>query len=189
VEFSCPITALIRSCKPFVARNVLQSNNPCPRDGPLSCVASMTGGEYELFTTHKAFEDRLVDFNNHLHSRYVLSFAPKAPHSGLHQIQVHLKQSLSRTTVLSRTSYRVQIPAKKWQGQLGSADLVHCATERDEFPPTTQLPIRSNVSSSSIAWSNERRQLWQSEGVIPINWSSDSRVSNWWRRSRNSSLA
>ena len=68
-------------------------------------ISSMTGGEYELFTSRKGFEERMVDFNNHLHSRYVLSFAPKEPHPGLHQIRVRLKQSLPGTTILSRASY------------------------------------------------------------------------------------
>ena len=68
-------------------------------------ISSMTGGEYELFTSRKGFEERMVDFNNHLHSRYVLSFAPKESHPGLHQIRVRLKQSLPGTTVLSRASY------------------------------------------------------------------------------------
>jgi hypothetical protein len=65
----------------------------------------MTGGEYELFTTRKGFETRLTDCNNHLHGRYVLSFAPEEPHPGLHQIKVHLKESSPQTTVLSRTTY------------------------------------------------------------------------------------
>jgi len=44
------------------------------------------------------------DFTNHLHSRYLLSFAPKDPHPGLHQLQVRLKDP-SKGTVLARTSY------------------------------------------------------------------------------------
>ena len=68
-------------------------------------IAGMTGGEYELFTSRRGFESRLVDFNNHLHSRYVLSFAPQNPHPGLHQIQVRLKQPSPGVIVLSRTSY------------------------------------------------------------------------------------
>ena len=82
----------------LMARNAMKKNIT-------RAIAEMTGGEYELFTTRKGFEVRLVDFNNHLHSRYVLSFAPQEPHPGLHQIQVRLKQSLPRTTVLSRASY------------------------------------------------------------------------------------
>jgi VWFA-related protein len=81
-----------------MARNAMKKNIT-------KAIASMTGGEYELFTTHKAFEARLVDFNNHLHSRYALSFAPQRPHPGLHQIQVRLKQPSPGISVLSRTSY------------------------------------------------------------------------------------
>jgi VWFA-related protein len=68
-------------------------------------IAAMTGGEYELFTSRKGFEGRMVDFNNHLHSRYVLSFAPQRPHPGLHQIRVRLKQPLPGVSVLARGSY------------------------------------------------------------------------------------
>src|SRR5580698_1394967 len=69
-----------------------------------STVASMTGGEYELFATRKKFEVRMNDFTNHLHSRYLLSFAPKSPHPGLHQIRVRLKDA-AVGAVLARTSY------------------------------------------------------------------------------------
>jgi VWFA-related protein len=69
-----------------------------------STIASMTGGEYELFATRKKFEVRVNDFTNHLHSRYLLSFAPKNPHPGLHQIRVRLKEA-AEGTVLARTSY------------------------------------------------------------------------------------
>jgi VWFA-related protein len=72
-----------------------------------STVASMTGGEYELFTSRKKFEARMNDFTNHLHSRYLLSFAPREPHPGLHQIQVRLKDP-QKNTVLARTSYWVE---------------------------------------------------------------------------------
>ena len=67
-------------------------------------IASMTGGEYQLFSTRKKFEVRMNDFTNHLHSRYLLSIAPKSPHPGLHQIRVRLKEGGSNT-VLARTSY------------------------------------------------------------------------------------
>jgi VWFA-related protein len=82
----------------LMARNAMKKNIT-------KAIAEMTGGEYELFTTRKGFELRLVDFNNHLHSRYVLSFAPKQPHAGLHQIQVRLKQPALDTVVLARTNY------------------------------------------------------------------------------------
>jgi VWFA-related protein len=69
-----------------------------------STVSSMTGGEYELFATRKKFEVRMNDFTNHLHSRYLLRFAPKSPHPGLHQIRVRLKE-VGDATVLARSSY------------------------------------------------------------------------------------
>lgn len=69
-----------------------------------STVASMTGGEYELFATRRNFEVRMNDFANHQHSRYLLSFVPKDPHPGLHQVRVRLKDG-SKRTVLSRTTY------------------------------------------------------------------------------------
>ena len=69
-----------------------------------STVASMTGGEYELFASRKNFEIRMTDFTNHLHSRYLLSFAPKDPHPRLHQIRVRLRGS-NDGKVLARSSY------------------------------------------------------------------------------------
>ncbi len=69
-----------------------------------STIAAMTGGEYELFATRKKFEVRMNDFTNHLHSRYMLSFAPKSPRAGLHQIRVRLRMP-GDSTVRARTSY------------------------------------------------------------------------------------
>lgn len=69
-----------------------------------STMASMTGGEYELFATRKKFEVRMNDFTNHLHSRYLLSFVPKNPSPGLHQIRVRLKGDQD-ASVLARASY------------------------------------------------------------------------------------
>ncbi len=67
-------------------------------------IASMTGGEYELFETRSTFENRMLDFTNHLHSRYLLSFEPKDPRAGLHHIRVGLR-SRAEVTVLARTRY------------------------------------------------------------------------------------
>jgi VWFA-related protein len=82
----------------LMARNAMKKN-------VTQTIAAMTGGEYELFTSRKAFENRMVDFSNHLHSRYILSFAPQKPRPGLHQIQVRLKQPAPGVVVLARTSY------------------------------------------------------------------------------------
>ncbi len=69
-----------------------------------STIAAMTGGEYELFATRKKFEVRMNDFTNHLHSRYLLSFAPKNPQPGLHRINVRLSDQRD-STLLARTTY------------------------------------------------------------------------------------
>lgn len=67
-------------------------------------VAAMTGGEYELFANRKSFEARIIDFTNHLRSRYVLSIEPKSPHPGIHQLRVRLSNQADRV-VLARNSY------------------------------------------------------------------------------------
>jgi VWFA-related protein len=67
-------------------------------------VASMTGGEYEMFATRKDFDSRMIDFSNHLHSRYLLSIEPISPHAGLHQLRVRLRDQGDKT-VLARSSY------------------------------------------------------------------------------------
>jgi VWFA-related protein len=81
-----------------MARNAMRKNTT-------KTIAAMTGGEYISFSSRKAFETHLIDFTNHLHSRYVLSFAPQRPHPGLHKLEVRLKEPAGGTTVLSRTSY------------------------------------------------------------------------------------
>ena len=75
-------------------------------------LASISGGEYQLFLSRNGFEDHLIDFANHLHNRYELSFEPKNPHPGLHQIRVRLREAKSNNTVIYRTTYWVPSPAK-----------------------------------------------------------------------------
>ena len=74
-------------------------------------LAFMTGGEYELFASRKAFETNMSGFTNHLHSRYRLSFETKDPHPGLHSIRVRLRDPAQNETVLFRSSY--------WVSELG----------------------------------------------------------------------
>jgi VWFA-related protein len=81
----------------YMAAQAMRKNTP-------ATVAAMTGGEYELFASQKHFEARMVDFTNHLHSRYLLSIEPKNPHAGLHQIRVRLRDAGDRV-VLARSSY------------------------------------------------------------------------------------
>jgi VWFA-related protein len=71
-------------------------------------LAGLTGGEYRTFHTQKTFETDLIDFANNLHSRYALSFEPKSPHPGFHQIQVRLADPSKKADLLYRNSYWVQ---------------------------------------------------------------------------------
>jgi VWFA-related protein len=79
-------------------RNAMKKNTP-------EALAEMTGGEYELFMTRKSFEADLGSFANHLHSRYLLSFEPKNPQPGVHEIRVSLKDPNEKPTLLFRRSY------------------------------------------------------------------------------------
>jgi len=80
-----------------LAAQAMRKNTP-------RAIAGQTGGEYQLFDTRKQFEARMTDFANHLHSRYLLSFAPKDPRPGLHHIQVQLKEPNGKS-VMARSSY------------------------------------------------------------------------------------
>jgi VWFA-related protein len=84
-----------------MARHALKKNMP-------KAIAAMTGGEYELFSSRKGFETRMNSFSNHLHNRYLLSFEPKNPRPGLHQIRVRLKDPAG--TVLFRSNYWAGAP-------------------------------------------------------------------------------
>jgi VWFA-related protein len=81
----------------LMAAEAMKKNTP-------RAVASMTGGEYELFATGRGFEARMIDFTNHVHVRYLLSFEPKSPHAGLHRLRVRLRDP-ANTVVLARGSY------------------------------------------------------------------------------------
>ena len=81
------------------------------RKNAAKSVASMTGGEYELFTSRKSFERLMTDFTNHLHNRYLLGFQPKNPHPGLHEVRVRLRDARDRV-VLARRNYWVEDPDK-----------------------------------------------------------------------------
>ena len=79
------------------------------RKNAAKSVASMTGGEYELFTSRKSFERFMMEFTNHLHSRYLLRFEPKDPKPGLHQVLLRLRRK-GNYVVLARSSYWVAEP-------------------------------------------------------------------------------
>jgi VWFA-related protein len=81
----------------LMARQSMRKNTP-------KALAEMTGGEYTLFSTRKGFESSTLQFTNHIHSRYTLSFEPRNPRPGLHRISVRLADPKA-TTVLARNSY------------------------------------------------------------------------------------
>jgi VWFA-related protein len=83
---------------PRMARQALRKNIP-------KTIVSMTGGEYELFSSRHGFETRMNNFANHLHNRYLLSFEPKSPDPGLHQIRVRLRDPLPNQTIAFRSNY------------------------------------------------------------------------------------
>jgi VWFA-related protein len=72
-------------------------------------ASSLTGGEYELFTSRRNFEKFMTEFANHLHNRYLLRFEPKNPRPGLHHVSVHLREQ-GQNTVIARRSYWVAAP-------------------------------------------------------------------------------
>jgi hypothetical protein len=67
-------------------------------------VVLSSGGEYEMFSSGKAFDAQMTNFSNHLHSRYLLSFQPSRPHPGLHKLRAKINGPRD-ATVLARTSY------------------------------------------------------------------------------------
>jgi VWFA-related protein len=79
------------------------------RKNAAKSVTSMTGGEYELFTSRKSFEKFMTEFTNHLHSRYLLRFQPKDPKPGLHQVRLRLRRK-GNYVVLARSTYWVAEP-------------------------------------------------------------------------------
>jgi VWFA-related protein len=74
------------------------------RKNTARAIAAQSGGEYEMFSSAKAFDAQINNFSNHLHSRYLLSFQAAKPHPGLHQLTVKVKGPAG-ATVLARTSY------------------------------------------------------------------------------------
>ena len=88
----------------FLAREAMRKNVP-------KAISSMTGGEYGLFKSQNGFENRMLEFTNHLHSRYLLSFQPKDPHPGLHDLRVRLRDP-ERGEILARGSYWANGPVQ-----------------------------------------------------------------------------
>ena len=104
-------------------------------------IALLTGGEYETFATLNAFENHMLDFTNHLHRRYLLSFQPQNPEPGLHRIVVRLANPQGNT-VLARESY--------WP--FGSGENADHEDVRSEFAGTWQGQINPATGKAAITF-------------------------------------
>jgi VWFA-related protein len=92
-----------RDCCPDLWAPLVMTRQAFRRNAT-KAMASLSGGEYELFKSRSGFEADLTDFTNHLHNRYMLSFQPKDPHPGPHRIEVSVLEP-PEATVLARTMY------------------------------------------------------------------------------------
>jgi VWFA-related protein len=67
-------------------------------------MARLTGGEYFKLGNERNLEQDLMAIGNHLPNRYILSFHPLAPHSGLHVLRLMLPD-YEGLQVTARTNY------------------------------------------------------------------------------------
>lgn len=67
-------------------------------------VANLTGGEYFKLTNTKNLEHDLATISNHIPNRYILSFQPQSPHTGLHALDLQLK-SYPDLRITARSGY------------------------------------------------------------------------------------
>ena len=69
-------------------------------------VAQLTGGEYFQFKDARSLERDLATISNHVPNRYMLSFHPQSPHTGLHAVTLRLK-NYPNLELSARDSYWV----------------------------------------------------------------------------------
>jgi VWFA-related protein len=69
-------------------------------------VAQLTGGEYFQFKDARSLERGLATISNHVPNRYMLSFHPQSPHTGLHAVTLRLK-NYPNLELSARDSYWV----------------------------------------------------------------------------------
>ncbi|HVH89071.1 MAG TPA: VWA domain-containing protein [Terriglobales bacterium] len=67
-------------------------------------IALMSGGEYRTFTGDKRFEQRVVDAAKHMRNRYLITFSPSDPTSGLHTLRVRTTQDYG-ARIVARANY------------------------------------------------------------------------------------
>jgi VWFA-related protein len=70
-------------------------------------VAHLTGGEYYSFKDRKSLQKGMLTVSNHVPNRYVLSFRPEAPHSGMHTLKLQLKD-YPNLQITARRNYWTQ---------------------------------------------------------------------------------
>jgi VWFA-related protein len=70
-------------------------------------VAELTGGEYFHFKDAKTMERDMQTISNHVPNRYMLSFHPQSPHSGLHAVSLRLND-YPNLDLAARNSYWVE---------------------------------------------------------------------------------
>jgi hypothetical protein len=54
-------------------------------------VAQLTGGEYFAFKDAKTLAQHLITISNDVPNYYYLSFHPQSPHTGLHALELKVK--------------------------------------------------------------------------------------------------
>lgn len=75
------------------------------RDNAASELATLSGGEYQNFTTRKGFDHALGHLANQVHNFYLLSFQPQGtPSPGYHALRVSVP-GMPDALVRSRTTY------------------------------------------------------------------------------------
>jgi VWFA-related protein len=67
-------------------------------------VANLAGGEYFKLSDPKNLVRDLAIISNHIPNRYVLSFQPQSPHTGLHSLSLKLP-NYSNLAITARSSY------------------------------------------------------------------------------------
>ncbi|HEU4415622.1 MAG TPA: VWA domain-containing protein [Candidatus Angelobacter sp.] len=90
------------------AREGLKRNVP-------KSVAQLTGGEYFAFKDAKTLTQALINISNDVPNYYILSFTPKAPHPGLHALELRIRTKPEMEITAARKGYWVDAAADQKQ--------------------------------------------------------------------------
>ncbi len=88
----------------------IATRNSLRKNVPETC-ARLSGGEYFSFKDAKSLRRDLFTISNDVPNRYVLTFRPQSPHSGLHALTVELNNR-PNLRLDARTEYWVDDPAQ-----------------------------------------------------------------------------